>query len=59
MKTNFNAPIVPCHRVLASDGKLTVYSGKGGVASKKKMLMKEGVILKAELVNLPLFQWKP
>lgn len=36
MKNNPDAPIVPCHRAVASDGKLTEYSGVGGIAQKKK-----------------------
>ena len=28
-------PIVPCHRVIRSDGKLGGYSGKGGIDKKK------------------------
>ncbi|MFA5106375.1 MAG: MGMT family protein [Candidatus Micrarchaeia archaeon] len=35
------APFVPCHRVLKSDGSLGGYSGRGGVATKKKLLEKE------------------
>ncbi len=35
------APAVPCHRVVRSDGKLGGYSGKGGVATKIKLLKKE------------------
>ena len=34
MKNNPDAPIIPCHRVVASDGKLTGYSGIGGIAKK-------------------------
>ncbi len=37
------APIIPCHRVIRSDGKLGGYSGKGGVKTKKALLSKEGV----------------
>lgn len=37
------APGVPCHRVVRSDGKLGGYSGKGGVATKIKLLKAEGV----------------
>jgi methylated-DNA-[protein]-cysteine S-methyltransferase len=37
------APDVPCHRVVRSDGKLGGYSGLGGVATKIKLLKKEGV----------------
>ncbi len=36
------APIVPCHRVVRSDGALGGYSGRGGVAAKKRMLEREG-----------------
>ena len=35
-------PIVPCHRVIRSDGKLGGYSGEGGINTKKKLLMNEG-----------------
>ena len=35
------APLVPCHRVIASDGSIGGYSG--GIAKKKKLLSKEGV----------------
>ena len=57
MKTNPNAPIVPCHRVVASDGKLTGYSA-GGVSVKKAMLEKEGVSFIGDKVNLAISQWK-
>ncbi len=38
------APIVPCHRVIRSDGKLGGYSGPGGIEMKKKLLKQEGVV---------------
>jgi methylated-DNA-[protein]-cysteine S-methyltransferase len=37
------APVVPCHRVVGADGRLTGYSAAGGVAKKRKMLRAEGV----------------
>ena len=37
------APIVPCHRVIRSDGSLGGYSGPGGIKAKKKMLKMEGI----------------
>ena len=35
------APIIPCHRVIRTDGKLGGYSGKGGIKTKKKLLKQE------------------
>lgn len=35
--------LIPCHRVVSSDGSLRGYSGCGGVASKKILLQMEGV----------------
>lgn len=58
MKNNPDAPVVPCHRVVASDGKLTGYSGVGGVAQKKKMLLNEGVSFKKNKVDLLVSKWK-
>ena len=57
MKNNPDAPIVPCHRVVASDGKLIGYSGVGGIAQKKKMLIDEGVSFKNNKVDLSRSQW--
>ncbi len=39
------APIIPCHRVLRSNGEMGGYSGPGGIQQKRKMLLKEGAIL--------------
>jgi O-6-methylguanine DNA methyltransferase len=36
------APLIPCHRVVRSDGKLGGYSARGGVGKKKRMLKLEG-----------------
>ena len=36
------APIIPCHRVIRSDGSLGGYSGKGGIKTKKILLKREG-----------------
>ena len=38
LKRNPYAPIIPCHRVIKSDGSLGGYSGNGGKKRKKKLL---------------------
>jgi methylated-DNA-[protein]-cysteine S-methyltransferase len=38
------AIIVPCHRVLAADGKMHGFSAGGGIATKRRMLVIEGAI---------------
>ena len=35
--------IIPCHRVIRSDGKLGGYSGVGGVKKKKELLKLENI----------------
>jgi methylated-DNA-[protein]-cysteine S-methyltransferase len=36
--------VVPCHRVLGANGRLTGFSAGGGIATKLKMLSIEGVV---------------
>ncbi len=57
MKTNPDAPKTPCHRVVASDEKLTGYSGGNGVSTKKEMLQAEGVHFKGNKVDLQVSRW--
>ena len=35
--------VIPCHRVVAADGALTGYSGRGGIRTKAQLLVLEGV----------------
>jgi methylated-DNA-[protein]-cysteine S-methyltransferase len=42
--------IIPCHRVVASDGRLTGYSAPGGEKTKCELLKMEGVEFKGLLV---------
>jgi methylated-DNA-[protein]-cysteine S-methyltransferase len=39
--------LIPCHRVVAANGKMTGFSGPGGVATKLKLLALEGAQLVA------------
>jgi methylated-DNA-[protein]-cysteine S-methyltransferase len=43
MARNRFAPFVPCHRVVAANGKLGGYSAPGGSATKRRLLEIEGV----------------
>jgi O-6-methylguanine DNA methyltransferase len=43
------APAVPCHRVVASDGRLTGYAG--GLDKKRQLLMQEGVVIVGDRVS--------
>ena len=36
-------PIIPCHRVIRSDGRIGGYSGPGGIAQKRALLHTEGI----------------
>ncbi len=58
MRLNQDAPHTPCHRVVASNGEMTGYSGLGGIKKKKKMLVAEGVHFKKERVDLDYSLWK-
>lgn len=37
--------LIPCHRITGADGKMTGFSGPGGVATKAKLLTLEGAQL--------------
>jgi O-6-methylguanine DNA methyltransferase len=58
MKTNPDAPKIPCHRVVAKDGSLTGYSAGQGVVTKRKMLLVEGVCFIGKKVNMKKSQWE-
>jgi len=42
--------IIPCHRVIRSDGTIGGYSGKGGSEMKIKLLKNEGIFLSNEKI---------
>lgn len=59
MRNNKDTKSVPCHRVVGSNGALAGYAYGDGLATKKKMLKKEGVAFKGEKVDLKASQWQP
>lgn len=56
MRRNRNAPKVPCHRVVRSDGGVGGYSK--GQREKIRLLRMEGVIVKNNRVDLDLYGYK-
>jgi O-6-methylguanine DNA methyltransferase len=56
MSKNLSPEVMPCHRVVASNGNLTGYAF-GGINSKKRILLSEGVSFIGERVNLQISQW--
>jgi methylated-DNA-[protein]-cysteine S-methyltransferase len=46
LKNNKDLIIVPCHRVVNSDGKVSSYKGKKNSREKIKLLKKEGIKIK-------------
>jgi O-6-methylguanine DNA methyltransferase len=58
MKYNPDKKIVPCHRVVAQDGKLTGYSFGRGIATKRSVLIKEGVSFLGDRIDLSISGWR-
>lgn len=59
MKTNAHPEIIPCYKVVASDGSLTGYSVGKGVITKKEKLLHDGVKFTNDKVDLKTSQWSP
>jgi O-6-methylguanine DNA methyltransferase len=56
LKANPRPPnVVPCHRVVRSDGDVGGYSGRGGVAKKVRLLTAEGVRVESGRIDLGRF----
>lgn len=51
MKNNPDKTIIPCHRVVGSDGGMHGYAF-GGEKVKREILKKEGVLIKGNKVDL-------
>lgn len=58
MRENKNPSVIPCHRVVASNGKLTGYAFGEGIPTKKQKLQEEGVFFIGDNVDLKKSQWK-
>jgi len=54
LKKNPNAPQVPCHRVVKSDGSLGGYKGSL-ITEKVELLESEGIIITNGKIDLKLF----
>lgn len=57
LKRNPNPIVVPCHRVVKSDGSLGGYSYDCGAAKKIELLEQEGVVITNGRIDLKLFGW--
>lgn len=58
MHNNPDASTIPCHRVVASDGRMMGYAF-GGVSAKEARLRKEGVVIINGRVDLAVSRWQP
>ena len=58
MRNNPDTTVVPCHRVLASDGSMHGYSAGEGIPTKIKRLQEEGVTVVNGKVDLNIFLWQ-
>jgi len=59
LSMNDEAPIVPCHRVVNSDGRLGGYSGPGGIDFKSRLLELEGVRVENGVIPKKYFHKLP
>ncbi len=55
---NPNAPEVPCHRVVRSDGTIGQYSGGEGTPTKIRLLSEEGIMVReGKIVDFANVLW--
>lgn len=57
MKNNPDKSIIPCHRIVGTDGRMHGYSF-GGEKIKIEMLKKEGVEFRESRVDLEVSRWR-
>ncbi len=61
LRKNPYAPLVPCHRVIQSNGKIGGFRGKlfgSEVVTKVDILLREGVIIKKGKIDLKKFLFR-
>ena len=60
MRTNKNAPAVPCHRVIRSNGEIGGYIGgsKKNISKKIKLLKEEGVLVVGGKIELDKYLFR-
>lgn len=58
MKRNVDPRVVPCHRVVGSNGSMHGYAFGEGVSTKLELLGKEGVALSGNKVDLTISRWR-
>ena len=60
MKQNIDAPKIPCHRVVCSNGNIGGYMGsdKENIKSKIELLRAEGVDIKYNKIDLDKYLYK-
>lgn len=57
---NPNAPIIPCHRVVNSLGKLAQkFGAEGGIDTQRTRLQSESVVVINNSVDLKKYSWFP
>ena len=56
MNKNPYAPVVPCHRVINSNGELGGFAS--GINNKIKLLEKEGIVIENNKINLEKYGFK-
>ncbi len=59
MKENSHPEYIPCHRVVASSGKLTGYAFGEGIQTKKMLLEEEGVTFVGSRVDIAASHYIP
>ncbi len=58
LKNNRTPLIIPCHRVINSDGSLGGYKGKKNNKEKLRILKKEGIVINNNKVDLKKYLFK-